>query len=146
MGILIKSGNGNVLGLLKAAMSGVQYVNDLFYAFYQRKKYEVIFTGQIIYMKRYLNDQFDDVSRRIYIQTNVGNISPFIYRFAETLSPYFYRQSEGDGEYIQRAGEVISITDFTVYIPVSLSYDSNQFNAAIAKYKLEDKTYTIQTY
>lgn len=146
MGILVKSGNGNVLGLLKVAMSGVQYVNDLFYSYYQGKKYESIFTGQIVYMKRYLNDQFDAVSRRIYIQTNSGNISPFIYRFTEAISPFFYRKSESTGEFIQRANESISDTDFTVYVPVALSYDSVKFNAAVDKYKLDDKTYDIQTY
>lgn len=146
MGILVKSGNGNVLGLLKAAMAGVQYVNDLFYAFYQEKKYEVIFTGQIIYMKKYLNDQFDDVSRRIYITTNAGNVSPYVYRFAEALGEYVYRFAEDAGITVQRKNESISDYDFTVYVPVSLSYDATQFNAAIEKYKLEDKTYTIQTY
>lgn len=146
MGILIKSGNGNVLGLTKSIMSGIQYVNNLFYDFYTQKKYEVIFTGQIIYMKRYLNDQFDNIQRRIYIQTNVGNISPFIYRLSEGLSPYFYRVAEEEGELIQRKNEIIADTDFTVYVPVALSYDTTQFNAAINKYKLEDKTYTIQTY
>lgn len=146
MGILVKSGNGNVLGLLKVVMSGIQYVNNLFYSYYEQEKYEVIFTGQIIYMKRYLNDQFDDVNRGIYIQTNTGDISPFVYRKTEGLSPFVYRVSEGEGELLQRKNEQIADTDFTVFIPTSLSYDSTELNAAIKKYKLEDKTFTITTY
>lgn len=147
MGILVKSGNGNVLGLLKAAMTGIQYVNDLFFDFYTLKKYEALFTGQIIYLKKYLNEQFDSVQKRIYISTNVGDISPFFYRKSEGLGDFIYRKSEGLGTtFLQRKGESISDFDFTVYVPTSLSYDATQFNAAITKYKLPDKTYNIQTY
>jgi len=146
MGILVKTGNGNVLGFFKAMLSELQYINDLFYNFYELKKYEIIFTGQIIYMKKYLNDQFDPVDRRIYLYTNIGFLSPFFYNISEDDGDYIYNVSEGDGPYLQYYNESISLTDFTVYVPTSLSYDANTFNAAIRKYKLEDKTYNIVTY
>lgn len=146
MGILITSGSGSLLALFKKCTLGLQYVADLFYTFYSLIKYEVQFTGQIVYMKRYLNDQFDNVSRRIYIYTNTGILSSFYYRKSEGVGDFVYRVSEGGSPFMQRKNEVISDYDFTVYVPVSLSYDSVQFNAAIEKYKLEDKTYNIVTF
>ena len=146
MGIFVKKGNGNVLGLIKVIMSGVQHVNDLFYAFYSQKKYEIVFSGQIIYLKRYLNDQFDPINRQIWISTNSGFFSEFYYRVAEDLGEYHYRVSEGLGPRLSRVNENATEFDFTVWVPDTLIYDASQFNASVNKYKLSDKTFEIQTY
>lgn len=147
MGILIQNTGGNSLrDFIDALISQLQYVNDLFFSYYSQKKYEIKFTGQLIYMKRYLNDQFDPIDRRIYINTNFGDISEFVYRKAEDDGIYLYRKSEGDGDLFQRKNEAITETDFTVYIPSTLSYDATKMEFAIKKYKFDDKTYNIQTF
>lgn len=147
MGILIQNTNGNsIRDFINALISQLQYVNDLFFTFYSDKKYEIKFTGQLIYMKRYLNDQFDPIDRRIYIVTNTGDISPFFYFKSEDDGPFIYEKTEDDGPRLQRKNESISDNDFTVWVPAALAYDSTQFNAAVNKYKLDDKTFDIQTF
>lgn len=48
--------------------------------------YKLQFSGLKIYLEKFLNDQFDNVLNRIYINTNVKFNQQYLYNKAETLS------------------------------------------------------------
>jgi hypothetical protein len=149
-GIFVNNdGTGSFLAFIKSIMAGVQYINDLFYAFVTEKKEELKFNGQIINLQRRLNDVFDDTLRRIYI-ANIASIPvQYLYRSSEFVDDYVYRISEAMSSsfYVGRTSEIGTTQyDFIVYVPVALTYNTDRMNAVINRYKLADKTHNIETY
>lgn len=147
--LLTRDNSGSFVKFLQAAMTGLNYLNNIFYTYIIEKKEELKYNGQIINISKRLNDVFDNDLRRIYI-ANVATIPvQYIWRVSEFETPYVYRMSESsnDSFIVGRTAEIDSdIYDFIVFIPVSLTYNNEQMNAIINKYKLVDKTFNIQTY
>lgn len=147
MGILITSGNGNVLRFLKACLAGLQTLNNNFYSYAIEVKEDLKYNSQVINMTKRLNDLYDNSLRRIYISNQQGIVDKFIFNSSERQLDYVYNTIEGSAPfYIGNNSERGIEFDFIVYIPASLVYVSENFNATINRYKFDDKRYKIETY
>jgi len=149
-GIMVTNDNtGSVLYYIKAIMGGLQYLNDLFYTYISDKKEELKYNGQIIYLQRRLNNVFDNTLRRIYIANVAAIPVQYAYRNTEFQDNYVYRISESASNnfYLGRISEIGSNQyDFIVFVPAALTYNIDQMNATINRYKLIDKDFAMQTY
>jgi hypothetical protein len=149
-GIMVtKDNTGSFLYYIKSIMGGLQYLNDMFYSYISNKKEELKYNGQIINLQKRLNDLFDNTLRRIYL-ANISTIPiQYLYSITEFQDDYMYSITEAQSNSFIM-GSITEIGseqyDFIVYVPVSLSYNSDQMNGIVKKYKLADKNYTIQTY
>ena len=147
MGIRVKKGNGNVLRYLQACLSGLQTLNDKFYAYIVGVKEDLKFNGQTIYLTRRLNDLYDDTLRRIYIVNEQGITDKYIFYNSERQTEYVYYTSEASTPfYVGYNSERGVDYDFVIYVPVSLTYVEDNFNATLNRYKLKNKRYKIETY
>lgn len=147
MGILLEKGNGSFLRFLQACLKGLQTLNDKFNVFTLATQEDIKFNGQKIYLTRRLNDLYDSTNRAIYIATTQGIETKYIYRSIESQTDYIYRTIEASTPYyVGRIGEIGLEYDFVVYVPVSLVYNDEAFNATINRYIAADKRYIIQTY
>ena len=147
MGILLEKGNGSYLRFLKACLKGLQTLNDTFNAYTLATQEDIKFNGQKIYLQRRLNDLYDNTQRRIYIVTQQGIETKYIWDNAESQTDFVYDASEATTPfYIGDTGEIGGEYEFIVYVPASLVYNDEAFDATIARYKAVDKRYIIQTY
>lgn len=147
MGILLEKGNGNFLRFLQACLKGLQTLNDKFNTFTLSTQEDIKFNGQKIYLTRRLNDLYDTDQRRIYIVREESITPKYFFRNSESQTDYIYRISEVHTPfYVGRTSELGNPYDFVVYVPVSLVYNEEAFNATIKRYIPSDKRYIIQTY
>jgi hypothetical protein len=95
-------------------------VRDLHATFLQYRNdtiYKVRFTGQIIYLEKFLNDKYDQINRGIYID-NVANISkPYLYNKSEQR-PVRHLYNKWDATVTYVAGE-FAVYGQKVYIAMT---------------------------
>lgn len=121
-------------------------IYDRFYRFYDDKRYELIFNGQVIYLEHLLNDQFDDVNRGIYISDAPQQIDQVILfnKNENNEKTIIYNQSEGQPPVIiYNRAETFTWSGFIVNIPTSVNYNEDRLRAYLNKYKLASKNYSL---
>ena len=92
-----------------------------------------------------LNDKFDNTERRIYI-TDADNLPlPYLFNKIEENEPiYIFNKSEVETPlYLYNNQEYITDNDFTVVLPIGLSYDLNYLKSLINKFKIAGVRYNI---
>lgn len=147
MGILLKKGNGSFLRFLQACLKGLQTLNDLFNTYTIAVQEDIKFNGQKIYLQRRLNNLYDNTNRAIYIVTTQGIETKYIFDNNESQTDYVYDISEASTPfYVGNVNEIGAEYDFIIYVPTSLVYNDDAFNATITRYIAADKRYLIQTY
>ena len=134
-----------VMILINTAVLEVQSIHDQFQAFFNDKKYELTFNGQIIYLEHYLNDVYDPQLRRIYIEDTDIDDEIFIFQTAEqNEETYIYNSSESAPEtYLGNNSESLSAIDFKVFVPIGMTYDETIMRARIDKYRMSGFNYHI---
>lgn len=118
-----------------------------FYKLVKDKRYELAFTGQVIYLEHLLNDKFNpNSSPKIYI-TDAAVSSPFyLHNELENKDPvYLYNESE-DEDPVYLFNESEFEVGFVVHVPMGVIANWNEFRWWIDKYKLKSKEYTIVEY
>lgn len=125
---------------------------ESFSDFVALKKYELQFDARAIYLSEYLNQQFDDVLKRIYIVIDPTLIEVYLFRTSETITTdeetYVYTTAEvitADEETYLDKEIGLPGTSFFVVIPSALSSLQTDplFIASINKYSLADKVFQI---
>lgn len=136
------------LAFLESLLAPVQVLNDDFSVYLKDKRKEANFTGQVIYLEHLLNDNFDDVSRRIYIGDGQANVlPPFVFNKVEQRPLYLYNKSEGaDKFYLYNQSEFFTEPDFIVFVPNSILGASLQvlIERRVDQYKQAGKNYAVQ--
>lgn len=142
---------GKWISYLTSALKPFTDINDTFVATSSDINYRMQFNCQTIYLEHYLNDQYDDVLRAIYIE-NTGNTNQ-VYIFNEEegqLPPYIFNEDEPEYAtekvYIFNEDEAMTSEDFIVWVPSYVTYDEVVMRAQIDQYRLAGKIYSIQTY
>lgn len=114
------------------------------------------YTGQHLALEEFLNDNYDNADRRIYIsENNIYATSIDMYKDGETdPSPIdFYKDGETiessislylDSEIVDESGG--GSYNFIVHIPSDVSYDENVLRKQLDYYVLADKNYNIVTF
>lgn len=108
-------------------------------------------TNETISMEWYLNELYDDVSRRIYIQTNdaVGvDIGLAATEPTEFKDVGLIASEPADFMDMPLIGEDpdIGFYNFAVFIPSSLAPMTNEIASIVKQKKLAGKTFTIITF
>lgn len=129
----------------------VQDINDEFYSTMVDVNDYLSYTSQHLAMEELLNDKYDIELRRIFItENNVTGQTIDIYKQSETdPSPTsIYKQTEINPAPIamyKQSEFPISNFDFSINIPVSITYDSDILDRLIKSY-IDTRTYNIITF
>jgi len=124
---------------LHALLSPTAQVHSQFSKNRESHLYDLSITPQVCYLEKALNDRFDYVERRIYIQDSVHPSVFYIYRSVED-KPYYMDGVKfiyGHKDYLAEK------TDFTVFVPNTLEFDTNEMVALLNKYKLASMKFRI---
>ena len=116
-----------------------------FLQFRDRTLFELGINGQVSKLERMLNDYYDPIERRIYISDGERFEGANAYSFHLDLSPNIYSFGHNDIVSIYSYGleGVAEDVDFYVNVPFGLSFDLDQMNANIVKYKILGRSYKI---
>jgi len=114
------------------------------------KLIEASVSGQVIYLEKYLNDQFDNGLRRIYIEDGVLITNENVFTKAESNQYVIYQKSEAltDPDVYQK-GEREVIEANASYV-VQLPYNNTSpfllelVQTTLNKYRPAGKTYRIE--
>lgn len=126
-------------------------VNLDFTSYIEEKRKEVSFTGQTIVLEKLLNESYPAAADGIWID-NAGTFHDPGYGYLKAEGqphPGFgYLKSEGQPHpgfgYLK--AEDSGAVNFTVNVPVSVSFDETDMRVLIDKYKAAGMQYIIQTY
>lgn len=135
-----------VIDYLKSLLKPLVFINNLFSNAQIKIDKDVLYTGQIIYLERLLNDLYDNTIRGIYIQ-DVANISKtYLHNRIEVRPPYYlYNRSESEPpKYLKNRTEYFNNNRFTIHVPSSVTFQEIQMRSVVDKYKQAGVNYTIQ--
>lgn len=123
----------------------VKYQNFLLYR--KAKLYELYITPQKCYLERLLNDRYDNVLRRIYIDDGVDKDPRYIYQVAELKPMFVYTKAEGQPQFIYTLGESGQFTnDFVIFCPQALAFEDAEMTSLVKVYKLAGTKFKIQRF
>ena len=137
------------LDWLKALTKPIRTLYASFLTYKDEKMYYASITFQKIAMEKMLNDLFDNVHRRIYIE-DVSGISP-VYIANKNLGyepVYVYNKAVTHDElWVYSKSSYVAQLDFVVKVPAMLigTININQMMALIDDYKFAGKRYEIQS-
>ena len=129
------------LELLYSLTNGLEYCNA--------NVLELLkYTNQTIYVEKWLNDKYDNISRRIYILVN-DRILNIMFNKIEDETPEFYlynRSESAANTYFKNRGEDYTISgyDYYVMIPGSLMYKFDEIKTGTQQFNPTDKNFTIK--
>jgi len=131
---------------VKAACKPLETLFTDFYAFFDKTKYELTFSGQVIYLEHVLNDQFDPDDRGIYITDSDLVESVFIFRQEENNEPTnIFIDSEGEPPvYLYMNQEYDDDVDFVVNVPASVTFNENELKYWVNKYRIAPMRWKIE--
>ncbi|WP_417366913.1 hypothetical protein [Flavobacterium beibuense] len=140
-------------GLRKPALSAfvqsvIKPITKLNYTWSQNRLstiYKLEHTGQVCYLRKALNDNFDPELRRIYIGNGNVNQTPYIYTEAEAQNQFTGTEAEETTFYLRTEAETADTgLDFIVWVPETIL--NEQFyglHALVDFYKAGGKRYNI---
>lgn len=129
----------------KATIKPLDQLLQSFYSFFDQKKYELTFNGQVIYMEHVLNDQFDTIDRLITITDSSLLDSLFLFTEAEANEPtYIHTAAEAATPlYLNTYAEYYDDVDFIVNIPSTVTFDLEQLKYWVNKYRIAPMRWDI---
>ena len=136
---------------IQSLLRPLQSLHDTFYTYLVNTFYKLHITGQVIYLEHYLNDLFDPVERRIYINDGSLVLPPFLYLSIDDQPPlYLYLNSDGGDPFylynnIDYSGQVLFIIYFPDAIPVTNVLEI-QVGNSINHYRRAGSIYELQNY
>lgn len=142
---LLKS---NTLSFLNAIIFPFKSLLNDFYIYYSLKRFELAFNGQVIYLEKILNLNFDP-DEGIYITDSPSSISNVVLFQEVELNEQtiFYQESENQTDVVfYQENEILNSPSFIVNVPTGLNFNLNQLTATINKYKISGKNFTINYY
>ena len=106
----------------------------------QDNLYNLAHNSQVCYLRKALNDEFDDEQRRIRIEDGKQKQRLYIYPRSANKPLYL-----GEIFLYQRGDYIDGGVDFIVVLPKDLTYDKYKLEALVNFYKLAGKRWTIET-
>lgn len=139
---------------LRSIVAPIQTLSDRLYMYQFMTMRFLDYTGQDIALENYLNDNYDNELRRIYItENNVINGSLIIDLYLQTetdpspLSIYLQGEPGGIPFSLYLQGEpIFGAYNFTINIPAAISFDSAVVTKQIKNYSAASKTFNIITF
>jgi hypothetical protein len=134
-----------ILALFEVLSYPFEYNQLVIFAIKDNATYLLQFDCRRIYFQHYLNDQHDDVLRRIFIRDVVDSRFTYLYNRSENgVNPFVFNRVEGiQDTYLYNRNEIASLLDFEVVLPIGLIYNLDQLRSHIERYKLPGMQYQI---
>ena len=136
--------------LLSWVISVAALSNDLynrFLAYRNLIKYSLLITPQVCYLEKALNDRYDVVLRRIYIEDAPEHLPVALFARAENKPVRLFTKDEGNPVILWRRAETAEFgVDFIIFIPIDVVFDMPQLRAFVTAYKLTTKTFEVQLF
>lgn len=128
-----------------AAVKPLDQLLQSFYGFFNQKKYELTFDGQVIYLEHVLNDQFDPIDRGIFITDSSLLDTVFLFTESEGNEPTtIYTDAEAEPPiYLNTYDEYIDDVDFIVNIPSTVTFDLDLLKYWVNKYRIAPMRWEI---
>jgi len=136
------------LDWIKSLLAPLQSLHERFFSKSQETLYIMSITGQVIYLERYLNDLFDNVERRIYIDDGTIILPPYLYNIVDN-EVIWYLYNDADDEtpfYIYNQIEYSVQGEFVIHVPSAIPLTSlliSQISAAVDRFKQAGVRYKI---
>ena len=116
-------------------------LHKLLYEFHRARQadlYNLAHNSQVCYLRKTLNDEFDDEQRRIRIEDGKQKQRLYIYPRSANRPLYLGRVF-----LYQRGDYIDGGVDFIVVLPKDLTYDKYKLEALVNFYKLAGKRWQI---
>ena len=140
----------NFLSFVSVMAYGVQYLNNLLFAFRNEKRTEVSVTAQIVYLEYYLNKilGYDPVNQQIYIENLADVVFTYLRNNIEERTPvYLYNKMEAMPPlYLKNNEELNSSQTYIIHVPSSVTFDEDTMREQVLKYNLAGKSFEIVTF
>lgn len=134
-----------VFVLCKSMIVFVSTIHIDFLNFRKQKMYELAITPQICWLVLLLNDRFDFVQRRIYIEDGAKGDNVYLFQDDEGDSIYAFQDSELENNWVFNDSEVGSTpAHFIVYLPSVLAAKEDMIKSILNINRLPSKRYQIQ--
>jgi len=142
--------------LLSTILTTIQSLFTQLRDYRNLKNYELSITSQVVWLEKMLNDTYDPVNARIYIEEFLDDNCIYLFNKSENEHPpYIYNKSENqEKSFISNKSETSIYPYFNVRVPsyiysqLILNNNSrlNEMKAKINKYKVFGTSYIIQAY
>ncbi|MBN2669995.1 MAG: hypothetical protein JXR60_12310 [Bacteroidales bacterium] len=125
-------------------------LKDNYNTWRRRRFYLINITSQVIRLEGFLNDEFDNIQRRIWIEHFPGSFAGAFIALEDEVIPYLETPLESEVNPIVEAPFIGSEADtdflisFVVHIPISLNAYESRIIAAVENYKLAGKQFVIR--
>jgi hypothetical protein len=133
---------------MKAIFKPIITLYASFISYKDEKMYFAAVTFSKIHMEKMLNDQFDNIHRRIYIEDVTRLTNVFVANKVLGYPPvYVYNSSvTHDPLWVYSKSSYVAQLDFVVRVPASILavINQNRMKALIGQYKFAGKRYQIQ--
>lgn len=133
---------------LGALLAPMQALNQTFQEYVSDVRYTMYLTGQVIYLEHYLNDLYDPIARRIYIEDGEAVNAMLVRNKSESGETSILRnKSEGqESAILYNRDEVFGQDDFVVVLPFGNlpDYWEARISASINRYKAAGKRYRFR--
>lgn len=144
---------GRMVDWMGAALKPLQTLNGTFVAKASAIRYDLRFNGQVMYLERRLNDQYDPTNRAIYIDDPSGAyvFSFYVFNMIEsqpTATVWNISEAKPPQQYLRNLVElIVGFGDFVVFVPTAINTSNNQIGmrAIINKYRAAGKQYSFSS-
>ncbi|MXV37666.1 hypothetical protein GO491_03075 [Flavobacteriaceae bacterium Ap0902] len=117
---------------------------DEWYGNRARNLYILNHNSQVCYLRKVLNDEFDNEFRRIKIDDGLGYSAFYIYTEGENKPKWLYTENENKPIYLNNQSSLAGTgVDFYVIVPAGLQFNEIKMRALVDFYRLASKRYEI---
>jgi hypothetical protein len=149
-----KTGGENPLvALVRSVLKPLQTLVDSLDTFQQTITTRLSYTGQHLSLEAYLNDNYDNDLRRIFITENnipVQILDIDLYLSGEVdpseISIYLSGESALQDFSLYLSGELPEIFPFTINIPSAIIFDESVVRGQLSRYIISGSNYNILTF
>lgn len=130
-----------------ALITPVASLYNSFLRYRTAKDYQLRINYQLCYLEQLLNDRYDNILRRIYIDDTIQKPPFYIFQNAE-LKPKFIRQrSENDPKWIYTSGESGGmLDDFIIFVPMDVVFEEPEFISLVKAFYVPGSKFKIQRF
>lgn len=139
--------NTRLVAFAKLLSTPFVYLYQDLLRYRKARLYELKITPQKCHLQRLLNDRYDFVSRRIFIEDGIDKQSSYLFAHAELKPKYLRKASEQAPVWIYTGGESgVYQDDFVIYVPMDVVFEEAEMISLVKVYKLVGTKFKIQRF
>jgi hypothetical protein len=137
-----------LMAMLYAALSPIAVLHATFISFRSNVQYRLGINYQVCYLEKLLNDTYDVVDRRIYIDNQPQAFLPkVLYTKAEGRPVKLFLKSEAIPVKLYRKAETpAGALNFIIFVHQDILFNNDEMSGLVRQYCLQTKNFLIQLY